>query len=157
MMMIPKIKLVQCVVYKMAFRIRIPLQLDQDQKDSALELFDLSIVEASSSELIYINKTFERVYKRLVNNEDRWKQHIVKIVDYMLRSSKWEGMFTEENKIVIACAFYICNPNDAIPDYIPEIGYIDDAYIVNEALSRIYHVNRTFHRKIINFCERMDS
>jgi len=140
----------------MAYRIKTPRKLSKAQEEETLKRFDEIISEISQDHLISVNSQFERVHDRLTKSEDKWKNNIALIVDYMLGKSLWKSPFSEENKIVLACAYYLCDPNDVIPDYVPEFGYIDDAYVVNMCLTKIYHENRTFHAKVIRFCERLE-
>jgi len=140
----------------MAYRIKTPRKLSKAQEEETLKRFDEIISEISQDHLISVNSQFKRVHDRLTKSEDKWKNNIALIVDYMLGKSLWKSPFSEENKIVLACAYYLCDPNDVIPDYVPEFGYIDDAYVVNMCLTKIYHENRTFHAKVIRFCERLE-
>jgi len=140
----------------MAYRIKTPRKLSKAQEEETLKRFDEIISEISQDHLISVNSQFKRVHDRLTKSEDKWKNNIAHIVDYMLGKSLWKSPFSEENKIVLACAYYLCDPNDVIPDYVPEFGYIDDAYVVNMCLTKIYHENRTFHAKVIRFCERLE-
>jgi len=140
----------------MAYRIKTPRKLPKAQEEETLKRFDEIISEISQDHLINVNSQYKRVHNRLTKSEDKWKNNIAHIVDYMLRKSLWKSPFSEENKIVLACAYYLCDPNDVIPDYVPEFGYIDDAYVVNMCLTKIYHENRTFHAKVIRFCERLE-
>ena len=140
----------------MAYRIKTPRKLSKAQEEETLKRFDEIISEISQDHLISVNSQFKRVHDRLTKSEDKWKNNIAHIVYYMLGKSLWKSPFSEENKIVLACAHYLCDPNDVIPDYVPEFGYIDDAYVVNMCLTKIYHENRTFHAKVIRFCERLE-
>jgi len=140
----------------MAYRIKTPSKISKAQEEETLKRFDEIISEISQDHLISVNSQFKRVHDRLTKSEDKWKNNIALIVDYMLGKSLWKSPFSEENKIVLACAYYLCDPNDVIPDYVPEFGYIDDAYVVNMCLTKIYHENRTFHAKVIRFCERLE-
>lgn len=140
----------------MAYRIKTPRKISKAEEEETLKRFEEIISEISQDHLISVNSQFERVYKRLTNAQDNWKKNIALIVAYMLKKSLWKSPFSEENKIVLACAHYLCDPNDVIPDHVPEIGYLDDAYVVNMCLTKIYHENRTFHAKVIRFCEHLE-
>ena len=33
--------------------------------------------------------------------------------------------------MITAALIYLVNPNDAVPDYLPGVGYLDDAAVMN--------------------------
>jgi len=125
------------------------LKLDKHLEKKVIDSLDMIMLDIGSEELIYVNSKFPKVYKMLECNDD-WTKDIVDVVNIMLDVSKWEGNFSEINKIVLSCAFYLCKPDDVIPDYTPGIGYLDDAFAVNESIKRLKKVKngRIFCDKI---------
>jgi uncharacterized membrane protein YkvA (DUF1232 family) len=115
------------------------LKLDKNLEKKVIHSLDMIMLEVDSEELNYVSSKFPKVYKMLGSNND-WTQDIVDTVDIMLDTCKWEGRFSEINKIVLSCAYYLCKPDDVIPDYTPGIGYLDDAFAVNESLKRLKKV-----------------
>jgi uncharacterized membrane protein YkvA (DUF1232 family) len=65
------------------------------------------------------------IYKYLDLPERRWAHRL----DSVFLDRKYE-------KQLLACLIYFINPDDVIPDHIAYIGYYDDAYCINLALSK---------------------
>jgi len=111
-------------------------KLDKNTILKIEESFDRIYDEVGFDELHFVNNEFPKLYEALCENGN-WTQDIVDIVKIMLDTSEWKGNFTEINKIVLSCAFYLCKPDDVIPDTTPGIGLVDDAYVVNLSLKKI--------------------
>jgi|LWDU01.1.fsa_nt_gi uncharacterized membrane protein YkvA (DUF1232 family) len=132
------------------------MKLETHLKIRTLESYHAILSEASSIELQYVDAKFKRVYSRLTSRQGEWQENLafytramMKEVDFLAR-----GVFTEEGRIVIASAFYLCKPDDVIPDHTPGTGYLDDAFIINRALSDIKRVNIKLYKKIIKRVEK---
>jgi len=136
--------------------IRPPIRLEKHLKERTLESYHAILNEVSGVELQYVDAKFKRVYTRLTSRQGEWQENLafytrsmMKEVDFLAR-----GDFTEEGRIVIASAFYLCKPDDVIPDHTPGIGYLDDAFVINQALKDIKKINIKLYKKIIKRVEK---
>jgi len=121
-----------------------PLVLDKSTIQKIKKRYTQLLSEVDQSHLDFVNKKFDRIYKNLSRFKN-WKGDLVEAVKIMLEQSNFSNVLSPTDKHVIACAYYLCDIDDIIPDHSPGgIGYIDDAYIVNETTTRLQRVNNVF-------------
>jgi len=101
--------------------------LDSKQPESYAHM--LTTIEDFGSGRNRFNKIVSNylmaIYKYLDLPERRWAHRI----DSVFLDRKYE-------KQLLACLIYFMDPDDVIPDHIAYIGYYDDAYCINLALSK---------------------
>ena len=56
----------------------------------------------------------------------------------MAEDEHW-GMSEHERKEVLSALAYFCDPNDAIPDNIPVLGFLDDAIMIELVVEELRH------------------
>ena len=136
--------------------IRLPIPLEKHLKERVIESYESIVKEASNSEMRYVNEKFERVYKRLTSRKGEWQESLAFYAKAMLREVRFvsKGAFTKEGRIVIASSFYLCKPDDVIPDHTPGTGYLDDAFVINQAMRDIKKININLYNKILNRVEK---
>ena len=54
------------------------------------------------------------------------------VKDYMRK--KYRRVPLKTITMITAALIYLVNPNDAVPDYLPGVGYLDDAAVMNFVL-----------------------
>jgi len=132
------------------------LKLEKKLKDRTLESYNAILSEVSSSEIQYIDTKFKRVYARLTSRRGEWQESLAFYARAMLKEVDLlsRGEFTIEGRHVIASIFYLCKPDDVIPDHTPGIGYLDDAFVINTALANIKKNNKSLYHQIIARVEK---
>ena len=56
----------------------------------------------------------------------------------MVHDSAW-GLTDAERKEILSALTYFCDPNDAIPDSIPVLGFLDDAIMIELVVEELKH------------------
>jgi uncharacterized membrane protein YkvA (DUF1232 family) len=56
----------------------------------------------------------------------------------MVHDSGW-GITDAERKEVLSALTYFCDPEDAIPDHIPVLGFLDDAIMIEMVVEELKH------------------
>ena len=56
----------------------------------------------------------------------------------MVHDSAW-GLTDAERKEILSALTYFCDPNDAIPDNIPVLGFLDDAIMIELVVEELKH------------------
>ena len=119
--------------------IKIPVKLETELKRQAIAVFDNNCKKMSIDHFEFIKEKLPRVVKRLTRNEDDWVFTLGNAAESLVRNVDFVkgGEFTDHGRIAAAALYYLCDPNDVIPDYHPSHGYVDDAAVMNEALRRL--------------------
>jgi len=145
--MIPKIKLVQCARCRFTMPIEITTnELTADHKRDVRKEFT-NIVDSLDSEQLesyeYLIKTIENIGSGKSRFKKELSNYLMAISMYLnipesKDSHSLNNVFFERlyEKQLLAALIYFINPDDIIPDHIAYIGYLDDAYCVNLALSK---------------------
>lgn len=105
-------------------------------------------------------KIFEKLQNEEINDKDLKKAEkkanlLGKLTnDFMLLISMlkdyWNGDFEISNTdlaIIIGAISYVILPLDAIPDFIPAIGYGDDIGIISIAISKLNNLINEYKRR----------
>ena len=72
------------------------------------------------------------------------------IIPQQLLSQQLQKPIKKIAIILLAAIIYFVLPIDAIPDYIPVIGYLDDAYVLSETFGMFRQVIDDF-KNAVNF------
>ena len=56
----------------------------------------------------------------------------------MVHDSGW-GITDQERKEILSALTYFCDPQDAIPDHIPVLGFLDDAIMIELVVEELKH------------------
>lgn len=133
-----------------------PIVIEKHLKERVIESYLSILKEASSDEVQYVNAKFERVYKRLTSRRGEWQEDLAFYAKAMLREVRFtsKGSLTKEARIVIASVFYLCKPDDVIPDHTPGTGYLDDAFVINQAMKDIKNANINLYKVILKRVEK---
>lgn len=78
-------------------------------------------------------------YERCKQRIHQWGQFGDKYLD--------EEKIDEVRASILAALFYLCNPYDVIPDFIPGTGFVDDAYVLNISIKVLYKRYRKLFNK----------
>lgn len=66
----------------------------------------------------------------------------------MVHDTGW-GLTEAERKEILSALTYFCDPDDAIPDHIPVLGYVDDAIMIELVCEELKHELDAYQ----DFCE----
>lgn len=109
----------------------------------------LSETEAAEEVEAYAGRVSEETVEEIVDNQDKMKGFFEKVAVlkkyfgdacdiFSLLSDRLKGRYTTTPwRVVAALAgalLYVLSPLDAIPDFLPAIGYVDDAAVFAFAL-----------------------
>lgn len=110
--------------------------IESDLKQQILDSYEEARKETGDIEYDYVFKRLPRVLKTLnQGSSNTWKKKMVQRANSLWELlDTCEGLDVESYHAIIAALFYLCNPFDIIPDYVHEIGYVDDAIVVNSCL-----------------------
>lgn len=89
--------------------------------------------------MIYINKWRSGVMTALRSNCSPWKRDLADRCDLLMQlynytDSKGRTLPILDRRHIIAALYYVCDPNDVIPDTNLSGGFADDAFAVNYCL-----------------------
>jgi uncharacterized membrane protein YkvA (DUF1232 family) len=83
--------------------------------------------------------------KRMIEN--------VQMLYEMLRDKTYSVSWSAKT-IVVAALLYFISPIDFLPDFIPVLGYIDDAFVISAALNAISTEIDRYRAHIASFVEQ---
>ncbi len=126
----------------MCLQITLPVRLKADVRKKIVKAYDSAIDDVGKAELEYINKKYFKVVKGLKRQDDRGLTQLAIVANKMVKLLKTcqknrAFLKLQSRREVIAALYYLCNPFDIIPDYIPGEGYADDMLVVNICLERL--------------------
>lgn len=110
-----------------------------------------------------INEMFEEMKMQTYSRKEQ-EEKIAKAKDKAVKLGKvagdflllikmikdyWKGDFKITKKdlaIIIAAIVYVANPIDVVPDFIPIVGFLDDASVVGFVIQKLYILIREYKR-----------
>jgi len=113
--------------------------LNRGHKKAVRESFELIISEFSGQ---LLESEAELIYKKICLIENSNQQLVKSLSDYLFAIYQFLDLPNQtqfhllSEKRLIAALIYFSQIDDVIPDTIAYIGYLDDAYCVNHALSK---------------------
>lgn len=123
-------------------KVPLPFAIPKDLRSSILESYAAAIDEVAREELEYVERRLPRVIRRLRREPGSWLFDLATACEWLsnrlsdLGDEEWQ-LQSQEGREIVAALFYVCDPFDIIPDHDPQNGYLDDAMVINECLSRI--------------------
>jgi len=130
--------------------IKIPIKIDSDTKKLAIEHFEETMEALDVERMEFIQEELPRVCHRFKLHQYEWSYALGSYAEALVRSVEFvkNGRFTPEGKVAAGALYYLCDPDDVIPDHDPSNGYIDDANVMNEALKRLKRINKNLVEEI---------
>jgi len=130
--------------------IKIPLKIDSDTKQLAIEHFEEIMKALDLERMEFIQEELPRVCRRFKRHQFEWTYALGVYAEALVRSVEFvkNGSFTLEGKVAAGALYYLCDQDDVIPDHDPSMGYVDDASVMNEALKRLRRINKSLIEEI---------
>ena len=119
--------------------IKLPLKLDADLLRKVIDAYEVILKEVSHDDVRYVALKLPRVYNRLSKHDGDWCSILALYANTLFNEVLiFNGRnMTDEGKVATAALYYLCNPQDVIPDSTPGTGYMDDALVINLSLIHI--------------------
>ena len=112
--------------------------LSDKLKDEISKRYFESIKQMGDSQFSYVERRIEKKLRLLKSpSSDFLEMSIATLAEPMwvvLQEEKDRTLFEwpSDAKKLIAALYYLCTPDDIIPDFDKIRGYADDAYVINE-------------------------
>jgi uncharacterized membrane protein YkvA (DUF1232 family) len=118
--------------------IKIPFTVSRENRRAIKEAYLEGTELADQKRVDYVNARLSRVIRRLSMSDEPWHQEIAEVASILARSVRKNSRLpASARKHVVAALYYLCDPDEVIPDYIPGEGYADDALVINLCLSNL--------------------
>ena len=118
----------------MKVKISLP-EMDADIKVEVKRKYLQAVGVFGAAEGAYVLAKSDGVIGALLSARDQFKNKVGSAASVLLsnfRLAKKKSKEVDEfQKISGAALFYLCDIYDVIPDYVPHIGYLDDAHVLN--------------------------
>jgi uncharacterized membrane protein YkvA (DUF1232 family) len=119
--------------------VKIPVNLDKETAEQIRNHYEHAILNIGPEEHNYVLSKIDNKISILLKSRDSWK---IKLANralrllklYKKRLQRKKPVFDEDMNKIVAGLFYFCNPYDIVPDYVPGVGLIDDAYVLDLCL-----------------------
>jgi uncharacterized membrane protein YkvA (DUF1232 family) len=126
--------------------------LTPSQKKLIKNMFESGIENVDKGDVEYVLKNTRRKFKKLpTGNKLKYFAKQVKLLFKLLQDAVKKRYKVPWKFIaaIVAALLYVINPLDVIPDYIPLVGYLDDAFIVVLCIKFI-------KSELLDYCQAKD-
>ena len=118
-----------------------PETFSQDILDQVEMAYMDAVAQVDAEEYDYVIRRFETTMIKLRTADD-WRKEICRTCEILLhllnlKTARGERIPEEARQYIVAALFYVCSPFDVIGDRIPELGYVDDAHVLNLCLKKL--------------------
>jgi uncharacterized membrane protein YkvA (DUF1232 family) len=121
-----------------------PVALEPATKAAVLQQLTKAIESVDDAEARYVDERLPQVLVRL-KKQGGWYGDMAQVAEvlksYCDRGPENAGTSDRCRRIAIAALFYLCEPFDVVPDYVPGKGYVDDALVLNQAVTELRAAN----------------
>jgi len=122
--------------------IRVPIGVAPKLRRQIKRAYSSVMEEIGDAEAEYVCRRFHATVLSVERQRSKWRQELGCLSRALFSICFDDRQLDDESRArsrpcALAALFYLCNPYDIIPDYTPGTGYVDDALVVNFALSDI--------------------
>jgi uncharacterized membrane protein YkvA (DUF1232 family) len=119
-------------------KINIPHTISRNERNLIKIAYLEGVNSANSEKIEYIAKNLSKVLRRLKSSEEKWLQNVAETAEGLAKLiGKNSTIPRDGKKEIVAALYYLCDPFEIIPDYVPGKGYADDALVLNTCLVRL--------------------
>lgn len=122
----------------MVQRIKVPFSISREERAKIQNAYLQAVNTADAEKIAYITEHLPRVLQRLRNSDEGWHVEMSEVASLfasLLRRNS--GVSRTARKELVGALYYLCQPFEVIPDYIPGLGYADDALVLNSCMTRL--------------------
>jgi uncharacterized membrane protein YkvA (DUF1232 family) len=119
-------------------RISIPFSISREERAQIQSAYLQAVDSADAEKTAYITEHLPRVLRRLRNSDEVWHVEMSEVASFfasLLRRDS--GVSRTARKELVGALYYLCQPFEVIPDYVPGRGYADDALVLNSCMTRL--------------------
>ncbi|MEO2065675.1 MAG: YkvA family protein [Desulfurobacteriaceae bacterium] len=113
--------------------------MDERKKRKAQRKFAEQIKKVKSEDVEKVLKKREEIEKKLKGQLMKFIYEIKLLFELLsdFKSGKYKEVPWHTIAAIVAALLYVLNPLDVIPDFIPVVGQIDDAFVLGLCLTLI--------------------
>ncbi len=113
--------------------------MDDRKKRKVQRKFEEQIKKVKSEDVEKVLKKREEIEKKLKGQLRKFIYEIKLLVELLsdFKSGKYREVPWHTIAAIVAALLYVLNPLDVIPDFIPVVGQIDDAFVLGLCLTLI--------------------
>jgi len=113
--------------------------MDERKKRKAQRKFEEQIKKVKSEDIEKVLKKREEIEKKLKGQLRKFIYEKKLLVELLsdFKSGKYREVPWHTIAAIVAALLYVLNPLDVIPDFIPVVGQIDDAFVLGLCLTLI--------------------
>ena len=119
-------------------RIKIPFVVTREERAEIKQAYQATVECAGEEHLQYISSTLPAVLKRLNKADEDWLVSMAIVANQLASLIETDSAVPNSaRRQIVGALYYLCDPFEVIPDYVPGRGYADDALVLNTCLSEL--------------------
>ena len=114
-------------------------KLPEETKNFIKESFFLTAQQTTQAELDYVHRKITKKLDSTKTSSTEWIRNLSSCFSllYDIFVQKSSEMTPASSRLIGAALFYFINPYDIVPDHIPEIGHLDDLFVLITCLESL--------------------
>ena len=139
--------------------IQAPKKLDSNTKRTCREIYQQLIEAEPQPQEEYVLKHWPVVLNGLQANRQSWHMSLAAYAKglfelYIKRTQEQTPESGSAERLILAALHYLCDPYDLIPDFDPDKGSLDDAYVLNLCLKELEKKHPTEFEQVTHSVRR---
>lgn len=149
----------------MKIAISLPKKLTTVQRRKIKEHYNALKIDVDRDLERIVLQRIPRVFKRLTMHQNSFKYALASVGRALFEcyaavviTKKAEFHLSAKGRSsILAALSYLCEPQDVIPDYVPGIGLIDDAHVMNLVIRELSRTDPDALEYVSEFLRRDDN
>ena len=114
-------------------------KLPEETKKFIKESFFLTAQQTTQAEFDYVHRKITEKLESTKTSSTEWVRNLSSCFSllYDIFVQKSSEMTSASSRLIGAALFYFINPYDIVPDHTPEIGHIDDLFVLITCLESL--------------------
>jgi len=142
------------MVFEKIMKYKLPVKIDRETKKFIEQSFFSAAEEMDEEEFNYINRKINQKLEVAKKATISWVSELSSYYNVLYEAFvKDDHKSSEATKLIGAALFYFINPFDIIPDDTPDIGYVDDFFVLITCLKSLAESDREIVKRYFDKTE----